>query len=61
MVDKGYHGIALIDAGLDYIGTDIFPFLERCQEEETPVVLMVEPLFGYIHLRVYEIDPDMPA
>lgn len=26
-----------------------------------PVVLMVEPLFGYIHLRVYETGRDMLA
>lgn len=36
MVDRGYHEIALIEAGLDYIGTDIFPFLGCCQEEQIP-------------------------
>jgi len=29
--------------------------------EEIPVVLVVEPLFGYIHLRVYETGRDMLA
>jgi len=61
MVDKGYHGIVIIGTGLGHVGTDLFPPLERCQEEEIPVVLVVEPLFGYIHLRVYETGRDMLA
>lgn len=61
MVDMGYHGIVIIGTGLGHVGTDMFPALERCQEEEIPVVLVVEPLFGYIHLRVYETGRDMLA
>jgi len=61
MVDKDYHGIVIIGTGLGHVGTDIFPALERCQEEEIPVVLVVEPLFGYVHLRVYETGRDMLA
>ncbi len=61
MVDKGYHGIVIIGTGLGHVGTDMFPALERCQEEEIPVVLVVEPLFGYIQLRVYETGRDMLA
>jgi len=61
MVDRGYHGIVIIGTGLGHVGTDMFPALERCQEEEIPVVLIVEPLFGYIHLRVYETGRDMLA
>ncbi len=61
MVDRGYHGIVIIGTGLGHVGTDMFPALERCQEEEIPVVLVVEPLFGYIQLRVYETGRDMLA
>jgi glutamyl-tRNA(Gln) amidotransferase subunit D len=61
MIDKDYHGIVIIGTGLGHVGTDMFPPLERCQEEEIPVVLVVEPLFGYIHLRVYETGRDMLA
>ncbi|MCJ7422815.1 Glu-tRNA(Gln) amidotransferase subunit GatD [Candidatus Bathyarchaeota archaeon] len=61
MVDKGYHGIVMIGTGLGHVGTDMFHSLERCQEEEIPVVLVVEPLFGYVHLRVYETGRDMLA
>jgi glutamyl-tRNA(Gln) amidotransferase subunit D len=61
MVDKGYHGIVIIGTGLGHVGTDIFPPLERCQEQEIPVVIVAEPLFGYVHLRVYETGRDMLA
>jgi glutamyl-tRNA(Gln) amidotransferase subunit D len=61
MIDKHYHGIVIIGTGLGHVGTDIFPPLERCQEEEIPVVLVVEPLFGYVNLRVYETGRDMLA
>jgi glutamyl-tRNA(Gln) amidotransferase subunit D len=61
MIDLDYHGIVIIGTGLGHVGTDLFPALERCQEEEIPVVLVVEPLFGYVHLRVYETGRDMLA
>jgi glutamyl-tRNA(Gln) amidotransferase subunit D len=61
MVDRDYHGIVIIGTGLGHVGTDMFPPLERCQDEEIPVVLVVEPLFGYVHLRVYETGRDMLA
>jgi glutamyl-tRNA(Gln) amidotransferase subunit D len=61
MVDKDYHGIVIIGTGLGHVGTDMFPPLERCQEEKIPVVLVVEPLFGYVNLRVYETGRDMLA
>jgi glutamyl-tRNA(Gln) amidotransferase subunit D len=61
MVDHDYHGVVMIGTGLGHVGTDLFPALERCQEEEIPMVLVVEPLFGYVHLRVYETGRDMLA
>jgi glutamyl-tRNA(Gln) amidotransferase subunit D len=61
MVDHDYHGIVIIGTGLGHVGTDIFPALERCQEEEIPVIIVVEPLFGYVQLRVYETGRDMLA
>ena len=61
MVDLGYHGVVMIGTGLAHVGTDIYPALERCQEEEIPVVMVVEPLFGYVQLRVYETGRDMLA
>ncbi len=61
MVDMGYHGVVFIGTGLGHVGTDVYPALERCQEEEIPVVMVVEPLTGFIQLRVYETGRDMLA
>ncbi len=61
MVDMGYHGVVFIGTGLGHVGIDVYPALERCQEEEIPVVMVVEPLTGFIQLRVYETGRDMLA
>jgi glutamyl-tRNA(Gln) amidotransferase subunit D len=61
MVDLGYHGVVVIGTGLAHVATDIYPALERCQEEEIPVIMVVEPLFGFAQLRVYETGRDMLA
>ena len=61
MVDLGYHGVVIIGTGLAHVGTDVYPALERCQEEEIPVVMVVEPLYGFVQLRVYETGRDMLA
>ncbi len=61
MVDLGYHGVVIMGTGLSHVGTDIYPALERCQEEEIPVIMVVEPLFGFAQLRVYETGRDMLA
>jgi glutamyl-tRNA(Gln) amidotransferase subunit D len=58
-IDKGYHGIVMIGTGLGHVSTDIFPALERAQEEEIPICMVVEPLYGYTNLRVYETGRDM--
>ncbi|MCY3414682.1 MAG: Glu-tRNA(Gln) amidotransferase subunit GatD [Candidatus Heimdallarchaeota archaeon] len=60
-IDNGYHGMVLIGTGLGHINSDLFPALERAQEEEIPVCMVVEPLYGYTNLRVYETGRDMLA
>jgi glutamyl-tRNA(Gln) amidotransferase subunit D len=61
MVDLGYHGVVVIGTGLAHVGTDVYPALERAQEEEIPIVMVVEPLYGFVQLRVYETGRDMLA
>ncbi len=61
MVDLGYHGVVIIGTGLGHVATDIYPALERCQEEKIPVIMVVEPLYGFVQLRVYETGRDMLA
>jgi glutamyl-tRNA(Gln) amidotransferase subunit D len=61
VIDKGYHGIVVIGTGLGHVGTPMYEALDRAKEEEIPVVIVVQPLFGYTHLRVYETGRDMLA
>ncbi|MBN2155038.1 MAG: Glu-tRNA(Gln) amidotransferase subunit GatD [Candidatus Lokiarchaeota archaeon] len=61
IIDLGYHGVVILGTGLGHVPSDFFPGLERAQEQEIPVVIVVEPLFGYTNLRVYETGRDMLA
>ncbi len=61
VIDKGYHGIVMIGTGLGHVGKPMYEALDRAQEEEIPVVIVVQPMFGFSHLRVYETGRDMLA
>ena len=61
VIDKGYHGVVIIGTGLGHVGTPMYEALDRAQEEEIPIVICVQPLFGYSQLRVYETGRDMLA
>ncbi len=61
VIDKGYHGIVVIGTGLGHVGKPMYSALDRAKEEEIPVVIVVQPLFGFTHLRVYETGRDMLA
>ncbi|NHJ84918.1 MAG: Glu-tRNA(Gln) amidotransferase subunit GatD [Asgard group archaeon] len=60
-IDNGYHGVVFIGTGLGHVNIDMFPALERAQQEEIPICIVVEPLYGYTNLRVYETGRDMLA
>ena len=60
-IDNGYHGIIMIGTGLGHVSSYMFPALDRAKEEEIPITLVVEPLFGSTNLRVYETGRDMLA
>ncbi|MHA2364009.1 MAG: Glu-tRNA(Gln) amidotransferase subunit GatD [Candidatus Hodarchaeales archaeon] len=61
LIDKDYHGIVIIGTGLGHVSKNVYPALDRAKEEEIPIVITVQPLFGFTHLRVYETGRDMLA
>ncbi|MHA1761034.1 MAG: Glu-tRNA(Gln) amidotransferase subunit GatD, partial [Candidatus Heimdallarchaeota archaeon] len=61
VVDKDYHGVVFIGTGLGHVNTDMYPALERAQEAEIPICIVVEPMWGFTNLRVYETGRDMLA
>lgn len=61
VIEKGYRGVVIIGTGLGHVGTPMYEALERAQQEEIPIVITVQPLFGFSQLRVYETGRDMLA
>ena len=61
LIDLGYHGVIILGTGLGHVPSDFFPGLERAQEEKIPICIVVEPLYGYTNLHVYETGRDMLA
>ncbi len=61
VIDLGYHGVVMIGTGLGHVSSDFYPALERAQEECIPIVMVVQPLYGFAHLRVYETGREMLA
>ncbi|MFX0060827.1 MAG: Glu-tRNA(Gln) amidotransferase subunit GatD [Candidatus Hermodarchaeota archaeon] len=61
LIDINYHGIVIIGTGLGHVNTDMYDALSRAQEQEIPIVIVVQPLYGFAHLRVYETGREMLA
>ncbi|MHA1975038.1 MAG: Glu-tRNA(Gln) amidotransferase subunit GatD [Candidatus Hodarchaeales archaeon] len=61
VIDKGYHGVVIIGTGLGHVSTELYDVLDRAHEEKIPIVMVVQPLWGYCHLRVYETGREMLA
>lgn len=59
VIDKGYHGVVIIGTGLGHVGKPMYSALDRAKEEGIPVVIVVQPLYGFTHLRVYETGREM--
>ncbi|MEB3778976.1 MAG: Glu-tRNA(Gln) amidotransferase subunit GatD [Desulfurococcales archaeon] len=53
LVDKGYHGIVIEGTGFGHIASDAIPSIERAVEEEVPVVIASQTIFGRVNLYVY--------
>ena len=61
IIDLGYHGVVIIGTGLGHVSSEFYPVLERAKEEGIPIVMVVQPLYGFAHLRVYETGREMLA
>ena len=61
VIDMGYHGVVIIGTGLGHVSSEMYGVLERAQEECIPIVMVVQPLYGFCHLRVYETGREMLA
>ena len=61
LIDKDYHGFVVVGTGLGHVSEEMYSALERAKQEDIPVVIVVQPLFGFTQLRVYETGREMLA
>lgn len=61
LVDRKYHGIVLEGTGLGHAPVRIFDSLRRAIEEEIPVVMTSQCLWGRINMNVYSTGRDLLA
>jgi glutamyl-tRNA(Gln) amidotransferase subunit D len=52
-IDQGYKGMVIEGTGLGHCPEELIPKLERAQEEEIPVVMSSQCLYGRINMNVY--------
>jgi len=53
LVDKDYHGIVIEASGLGHVRQELIPSIERAVEEEIPVVITSQCIWGRVNLNVY--------
>jgi len=53
LIDKKFHGIVLEGTGLGHIGSYAIESIRRAIEEEIPVVMTTQTLFGRVNMNVY--------
>ncbi|MHA1754956.1 MAG: Glu-tRNA(Gln) amidotransferase subunit GatD [Candidatus Odinarchaeia archaeon] len=54
LIDKSYHGIILMGTGLGHVGEHLIPVLKRARDEEIPIIMTTQTLWGYTGMEVYE-------
>jgi glutamyl-tRNA(Gln) amidotransferase subunit D len=60
-IDKKYKGLVLAGTGLGHFPHDTFKSLERAQEEEIPIVMTLQTLWGFTGMDVYETGREEQA
>lgn len=58
-IDKKYHGIVIAGSGLGHVNEKLIKALERAFQEEIPVVVTTQCLFGRVDLYVYSTGRKM--
>jgi glutamyl-tRNA(Gln) amidotransferase subunit D len=53
LVDKGFHGIIIEGTGLGHIANRVIDSIRRAVENNIPVVMTSQCLFGHVNMNVY--------
>lgn len=61
LVDRGYHGIVIEGTGLGHAPERLYEPIRRAVEEEIPVVMTSQCIWGRINMNVYSTGRDLLA
>lgn len=59
LLDEGYKGIVLEGTGLGHVPESLYPALERAAEEEVPIAMTSQCIWGRTNMRVYSTGRDL--
>lgn len=60
-LDQGYKGIVFAGSGLGHLPKTMYPALKRAQEQEIPILMTVQTIWGYTGMDVYETGRELQA
>jgi len=59
LIDNGYKGIVIAGTGLGHVNKPLYPALKKCADNNIPVYMTVQTLWGYVHMYVYDTGRDL--
>ncbi|MFX1565298.1 MAG: Glu-tRNA(Gln) amidotransferase subunit GatD [Promethearchaeota archaeon] len=59
LIDRNYHGIVLEGTGLGHAPESMFSAIERAQEEQIPIVMTSQCIWGRVQMRVYRTGVEL--
>jgi glutamyl-tRNA(Gln) amidotransferase subunit D len=59
LIDRGYHGIVLEGTGLGHAPTSLLKAIERTHEEQIPVIMTSQCIWGRVQMRVYRTGVEL--
>ena len=52
-IDKGYNGLVIEGTGLGHVPNDLIDSFKRAQDENIPVIMTSQCLYGRVNMNVY--------
>jgi glutamyl-tRNA(Gln) amidotransferase subunit D len=59
LIDQKYHGIVLEGTGLGHAPESLFTAIERAQEEQIPIIMTSQCIWGRVQMRVYRTGVEL--
>ena len=59
LIDRGYHGIVIEGTGLGHAPKTLLAAIKRAQEEQIPIVMTSQCIWGRVQMRVYRTGVEL--